>query len=560
MRLPSHLARSRHGIFYFRVVIPLHLRLLFGGQREIKRSLATRDPKTAKIWAYSLYVAFQSAIEGVRKTMSGYDPKNFNLNDPSTWPQKKDVSEFKVKLAARDFECTLDIDPDKAGDAEAARQFMQDTLVGDLKLSEVFKQAATTPNPTYVDAKQTASIVQTAVKKAVSGLSQTGVPTSGLKLGDAIEGWKKDFLTRNRNTKTQSSYFSVLQRFFSFVGNIAVNSITTEHIRDYRNSRKNEQNVGLSTVDGNTNTLGKFFEWAKREGHYPDIKLPTEGQIALSKQERQSQAKGAEAFTLDELKKIFEPVEYRKCNSKPHEHWLPLMALFTGARIEELAQLHLNDIYYQQGVLIFDLNDFAGKRMKTGASKRKVPVHSELVELGLLEYLEDVKKTLPHSERLFPYLTPTKHGRLSDRASKHWGYYLDKCEIIGREKVFHSFRDTVNNNLADYGVTMELRCALVGHDINHVNVKSYRDAIAVNRLLNEGIIKIRYERVEANGSVIRLDLSPLKCHKEHFVERLKECVEEERKQRAILANKTMRANAQQDRIEKQKRRPGRTPG
>lgn len=557
MRLPSHLMLSRHGIFYFRVVLPPHLRPYFGGQREIKRSLATRDPKLAKISAYSLYVSYQAAL---RETISkmAYQPKQFDPNDPSTFPSSlEDVSQFGVKIEANGMQISLEVDPSKAGDAEAARLFLQDALLGDLKLSEVIEQAAKTPAPSpTVDPSATAKIIKDATEEAIKNIPQPGGSTTGDKLSKAIKTWKVDFAKDHSNTKTQHTYFSVLQRFLDFTGDIAVNSINAEHIRKYRTHRK-DQGRKTATVDGDTKSIGRFFDWARREGHYPNINLPTANLYELSRSSRDKQASGAERFTLDELQHIFSPKLYTTFNTRPHEYWLPLLALFTGARIEELTQLHLSDIYQLDEIPILDLNDLGRKALKTEAAKRKVPIHPTLIELGFLDYLADVKVAFQNVVGVFPYLTPTKHERLSDRASKAWGRYLDNLKIIGRDKVFHSFRDTVNNELADRSVTLELRCALVGHDINNVNIKQYRDPIPAPRLMNEGIGRIRYERKEADGSLTKLNLAPLKYLKGQFVQRLLECEEEEKKLRAKLAKKTASKQTQQAREDEQKRRPGR---
>jgi hypothetical protein len=51
MRLPAHLKRSRHGIYYFRLVLPFPSRAFFGLKREIRRSLGTREPDQAKLAA-----------------------------------------------------------------------------------------------------------------------------------------------------------------------------------------------------------------------------------------------------------------------------------------------------------------------------------------------------------------------------------------------------------------------------------------------------------------------------------------------------------------------------
>jgi hypothetical protein len=76
LKLPSHLAVSRHGIFYFRLTVRCG-----STTREKRWSLKTRDPAQAKIKALGI----SAAIKGAQMS-SAYDPKMFNLDDMSTWP------------------------------------------------------------------------------------------------------------------------------------------------------------------------------------------------------------------------------------------------------------------------------------------------------------------------------------------------------------------------------------------------------------------------------------------------------------------------------------------
>ena len=66
MRLPTYVYRSRHGIYFFRIVVPLALRNALSGQREIKRSLRTRDKRQALVQARALeldlYPVFAKAV------------------------------------------------------------------------------------------------------------------------------------------------------------------------------------------------------------------------------------------------------------------------------------------------------------------------------------------------------------------------------------------------------------------------------------------------------------------------------------------------------------------
>lgn len=74
MRLPSRLRRSRHGVYYFRVIIPKKLRSLFSGRREFLSSLATRDPREASLRSYALSASVLTAFREVLSAMAGDDP------------------------------------------------------------------------------------------------------------------------------------------------------------------------------------------------------------------------------------------------------------------------------------------------------------------------------------------------------------------------------------------------------------------------------------------------------------------------------------------------------
>ncbi|MEG2046654.1 MAG: hypothetical protein RR100_07380, partial [Comamonas sp.] len=74
-----------------------------------------------------------------------------------------------------------------------------------------------------------------------------------------------------------------------------------------------------------------------------------------------------------------------------YHYWLPLLALFTGARANELAQLRLSDIVEKDGIMCIDINageDIDGMRRKSTktvkTSVRLVPIHSDLIALGFL--------------------------------------------------------------------------------------------------------------------------------------------------------------------------------
>lgn len=177
------------------------------------------------------------------------------------------------------------------------------------------------------------------------------------------------------------------------------------------------------------------------------------------------------AFTAQELKRIFTSPVYtqkkriRACGGEAIA-WVPLIALATGARLEELCQLRVADIYVDQehGPLLRITDEGDEQTLKTASSRRIIPIHHELVRAGLLDYHEAI------SERgydwLFPALEPDHDGRRGGTFGQGFSRWLRGtrgCCILDRRVVFHSFRHTFKTLCRESGLSEELHDALTGH-------------------------------------------------------------------------------------------------
>jgi integrase len=531
MRLPAYIKLSRHGIFYFRLVIPATLRPIFGGRGEIRKSLATRDPKIAKDWAYTFGPIARAILKEARE-MSGKFPKDFDIEK-----LQSDPSIRKLEVETPDG-TKFRADPRIPGDVEA--------------LEEMVTRRYGLPNSKLNGQKRLDDAVAKVAQHTTAGAGVTPPQTvhveNPLRVVPAVARYYHECLSPKQNKKTIAKYHSALNEFAEHVGNVWVADLLDRDVVSFKDAQITK-GLGTSTIDNKISVLSGFFKWARKRLSYPKIELPTVGQIELNKSEREKQAESYERFTLEELKKIFlSPTPPRKFGksqyrtaedrgaptlayldenlAQPHWFWVPILALYTGARLEELCQLHITDIYRKDGILIADINSLDDKGVKSAAGTRHVPIHNAVVELGFLDYLADVREAIPDAVRLFPYLVPNSHDILSGAASKKFAAYLERVGVkTNRTKSFHSFRGTANQELTDKSVTLEYRCRLVGHDINNENVKSYQgDGVPVELLYKDGIARIRYERTEPDNTLTRLDLSPLKYTKGQFLEMLPELV------------------------------------
>lgn len=129
--------------------------------------------------------------------------------------------------------------------------------------------------------------------------------------------------------------------------------------------------------------------------------------------------------------------------------YLPIMITYIGARRIELAGLHVDDIYQDEdsdNEWVIHIRPNELRRMKTVQSDRKIPLHPELLRLGILEYREQIRDL--GYKALFPEL-------FSDKTENDPGdrFYVEFVPLMKAamgdalwDRAIHAFR----HGLADY--------------------------------------------------------------------------------------------------------------
>lgn len=192
----------------------------------------------------------------------------------------------------------------------------------------------------------------------------------------------------------------------------------------------------------------------------------------------------ARMFTDEDLQRIFDPKTFEPWARRyPHRWWAPILGLYTGARINEIAQLKLADIVKERGIWCIAIRRTAdadlvaeGKRLRSRqalkgrAAVRTIPLHPCLLGAGFLTFVEDMRQ-FGHP-RLFPHLsagtnrkTGETHARYSRALLNQFGRYL---RGLGFPKGlgFHGFRHTLATDLDQQGVRVEDVALLTGHSVS----------------------------------------------------------------------------------------------
>lgn len=269
--------------------------------------------------------------------------------------------------------------------------------------------------------------------------------------------------------------------------------------------------VSAVTVNRHLSTIAPILEWCRTSGELPADFEPFWTGFHVPTGRRVSGLRANEerpAYSLDQIRRIFEhPVWTGRKSAyyytspgavivRDSLYWCPLIAAFHAMRREEFAQLKVKHVRQIDGIWVFDLHHVE-VRTKNDASPRFVPVHDDLLMLGLID---DVVLGRDPGTQLFPELRPSaSHGKFGDALGKRFGRVIDDLGIVVMRKnstesdgAFHPFRHRLVTDLTAAGVPLGIIDAITGHrsDARKSERARYTDELYVG-VLKEGIDKLK---------------------------------------------------------------------
>lgn len=452
--MPKPYLQRRGETYSFRIAVPTVLRPLLG-VRELTRTLQTSDQRIAVPRAF--YLA-SKALQVFAKLLSMSD---------------KQRDELRIDFG-------LEIDLDELGFPKRI------TVQGELHEQEAINSALKTALETAP--KRSQSIENqtphgTPIQRSYA--SQLSVPAPTLKM--VVDGFLAAY-NRNKKPAMFKKHRPVLMMLLDVVGDKPVSEIKQADINAFFvlleklpprwNDECRKRNLTLRQLAelNHPITLGPksfddtykasvraFLKGAKKDWKdqgFP-IGLSTEG--IEYRGDREEGEEKQRAFKAAELKRLFEGTEMQGFAADPaqaHCYWLPHIGLFTGARVNEICQINpQTDILEEPetGIWYFWITDETDgderidKRVKNPESRRKIPIHSKLLELGIRSYIERVKKA--GAKLLFPAWKPSRR-KASVEAEKLFHQLLkDTClreETLGAQIVgMHAFRHTLESKGAN---------------------------------------------------------------------------------------------------------------
>lgn len=480
-KIASKIYRNRHGTFYFRFVIPksLHLKV---NQKEIRFSLHTESRQQALAKAINIIANMPEHLLELRRMADNTETKITNSSLLTL------ITQVKAKLAAQNENEVLlkEIEELKEKlNASTSLDVARRTVItaydkGQIKAQNKLEQKLipwdSERTPLFSELKK--SYLKSLDNRAVGGVKKPLTPKTVEEYDKTIQFFiyvMGDLKIGEINRELAGDYFSILKKIPANISKVVkYKDKTIEQLIAFNDPPQSE-----ATVSKKIERISTMFKWAigeKRTWGIDTNPFLGYGQSTGTETKRRP-------FTHGELAALLNHPDYIKLQFKSaYSFWLIPIGLFSGGRLREICQLEIKDFVEIDGIPCFDINDIVEsekeivvegkKRVKNPNARRLVPIHSALIEMGLLRYVKKLKEN--EQIRLFPELNDNRRDGPGHAASGWFQRFRKKVGLESKqETVFHSFRHTFITTILDNDVSPHMLAPVVGHEADLITDKVY---------------------------------------------------------------------------------------
>jgi len=540
MQNPSYLIKSRHDIYYFRYPLSVNTHKK---PKRLAISLQTRCPKEALRLAKVLEYHTGKIIDNIRITPMNYseittilkthyaallEKHSQGIDEHGAIPTSKVEAYNRVIEELNNyidedvdsFEEYYDIELAPDDDSSIHTKLFkimekQGVSFGrDSKEYAMMKKALKFAERNYL--QDVLSYSDDTINYTLLGKTeahqdaQSNHSSPEYTLGQVMAGYLKELRGNLDDDRSFDDQKDCLQYIIEALGEgFLVKDIDIEQVQDIKNklivTPKNRNRIKLTRehslleqisiakdnhLDKLSSTsvnkyLGYFsslFEWAKRNKYISEN--PFQG-IRVKNNKKENRR---DMFNKDEVSLIYKEITSNagKLIKNKSQYWGTLIAVYTGARRNEIAALMIDDIKQDKetGIWYFNISDELeeGKKLKTEAANRIVPIHSKLIELGFLDYCKEAKEHVKSASQINGMETRLLHDFTYTKRDK-WGRKLGQFVNnkllpylnihVKNKKTLHSLRHSFITYLDVADVKPEAIKSMVGHEQGTVTFGVY---------------------------------------------------------------------------------------
>ncbi|WP_395670859.1 DUF6538 domain-containing protein [Phenylobacterium sp.] len=487
--MPTGLIR-RGARYSIRRRVPLAL-VAYYGKAEITQALGTADPKVARQrlplkWAaldkeFAAVLAKLNAEPAAPSATAGPIPEatapdryatmseaewDYMVENEKFWADQGAKEEFEREEAEAIEQRLLRMSEGSERGLTLEQRAVRNLLRDQQQYRRIAEEqtAAARSEIARAHVAQQGRTTPTGDPKAESRAADTSTSLDAI-----VDKWAAE---RKVSAKGVDTHRAVARWFVERLGVVAVEKITKRDVLAFKDKLLAE-GTSAANVKVKLTRLRTLLNYAASNDFIPEN--PAKDVTVVVPDAEKNKRK---PFDLPSLTTIFGSPVYSQ-DERPTEgrgeaaYWLPLLALYTGARLEELGQLRPNDVREEaypdaeeneQKAWFIHLTEDEedGLKLKNAGSERVVPVHPALEHQGFLRFIRAAKDA--GQTRLFPDLRPNKYGRLTAKWGEWFGAYKrNVCGITDGRLVFHSFRHTFKRYARHVKMVEGVQRQIMGH-------------------------------------------------------------------------------------------------
>ena len=316
-------------------------------------------------------------------------------------------------------------------------------------------------------------------------------PVEKIKISEAIELFIQDKKNGDLTLKSEKKYRLSLAILRSFCGDIYIHEITTKmgrELRDYLPTHpisisthelmnnsiasitekySSHQRISQVTAEDHRQKILLLLNWLIEQGYIQDQKILNAKWKTPSKDKR----KARNPISVEQAKTVFSTPFFTQHQGfknagiqHSHHYWIPLIALHTGMRPNEICQLCVSDIVKVNSIYYIEIdNKYANQRLKTQNARRRIPIHSNLVNIGFIRFVNDMKKFHKNKNgRIFNLIKSNKEN-ISEKMSEWYRTHFRDRIGVPKTITLYSYRHHFKDIISALNLSDDLQNRLMGH-------------------------------------------------------------------------------------------------
>lgn len=509
-RDPTYLLQ-RHGIYHFHLRIPKHLKSVYGDKIFIRKSLKTSCRHQALSKARVLWV------EIMTKKVKSNEQIDAEIEESKHLYNRGKILSKLFEIVDRDDALEFDLFTDThfgQGDYSSdfdwkAFKYYQENYAFEQK--HIVVQSSGAPEDVSMKELVAKFLTERRIGRSVDKKSQNeldGIFRNIIALcgNPLVSNLTNDLITHNfsknlqkipSNLRKKKQYKSA-NGFYEIYDCIKIAELENLPIISYRTQKKYIIH------------FKEFLNWSINRDYIDKKSILA---LEFFKKVKNNTPEHEKSYSSNELKVIFYDDIYASGEfheKEDYKHFGIILALYTGMRANEIAQIEVQDIKQKNNIWYIDLlnrykqpdgRTIEKKKLKTKSSRRIIPIHNHLIALGFLNFYNH-KKKLQHTF-LFQELL-NEESKIQVRRMTDWYRNTFLKKLINSNKVlakknFHSFRHTFIDATKQQDIKEKVGMEIAGHsDKSSVHAGYQQD------------YKLEIRHTEINKIDFGLDLSKIK--------------------------------------------------